>query len=236
MSSESANQDLLAMWKRSMDEGMEAWRKLVGQPQGADLFLFWRPLFGQGADPWFQLLKQGATSPDTLAQWKRFMDDSIEAWSKVLGQAMETEGFAAAMGKFLDQYLGVVGPMRKSLQSSSEEFLRSMNLPSRKQIADLASQVISLEMRLEPLEEQMEKLADGIGLNTPPQKLLTDLAAQVGTLQTGLKALEKRMVDLSDSLSRIEGFVRRMGEEEPEPAPRKMKPAKTPKGTSPKEA
>ncbi len=236
MSDETRFDDLFSMWKRSMDQGIEAWQKAVSQQPPADVFQFWRPVFGQGIDLWTQMLQQGASSPDVLTQWKRFTDDSIEAWSKVLGKAMETEGFAAAMGKFLDQYLSAVGPMRKSLQSSSEEFLRSMNLPSRKQITDLASQVVSLELRLEPIEEQIERLADGIGLNTPPQKQVTDLAAQVGSLHTGLKALEKRMADLGDSLSRIEAFVKRTGEEEPNPAAPKTKRSKTPQRTPPKEA
>lgn len=162
MSDETKNQDLLSMWKRSMEQGMEAWRTLVGQPQPPDVFQFWRPMFGQGMDVWTQMLKQGANSPDVLAQWKKFMDESVEAWSKALGQAMETEGFAAAMGKFLEQYLNAVGPIRKGLQSTNEEFLRTMNLPSRKQVTDLASQVVSLETRLEALEERIEDLSDSL--------------------------------------------------------------------------
>jgi polyhydroxyalkanoic acid synthase PhaR subunit len=121
-------------------------------------------MFGQSLDVWAQILKQGMSSPDVLAQWKRFLDDSVEGWSKVLEQAMGTEGFAAAMGKSLDQYMNTVGPVRKSLQSSNEEFLRTMNLPSRKQITDLASQVVSLEARLEALEERIEDLIDSISL------------------------------------------------------------------------
>ncbi len=236
MSDNPTNQDLLAMWKQSMDQGVDAWRKLVGQPQAPDLFQFWRPLFGQGMDVWTQMLTRGASSPDVLAQWKKFMDESIEAWSKVLGQAMETEGFADAMGKFLDQYLSTVGPMRKALQSSNEEFLRTMNLPSRKQVTDLAAQVVSLETHLEPLEEQIEKLGDSIALNLPSRKQVKDLVAQVGSLETGLKALEKRLDDLGDNLSRIAAFVKQAGEEGPGLPARKAKQNRTSKGTSHKEA
>ncbi len=164
MSDGPTDQELLSMWKRSMDEGMEVWQKLITQAPAPDIAHFIRPMWGQGMDLWAQILKQGATSPDTLAQYKKFLDDSLEAWSKVLGQAMETEGFAAAMGKFLEQYLDSVGPVRKSLQSSNEEFLRTMNLPSRKQVTDLASHVISLEGRLEALEERIEDLIDSISL------------------------------------------------------------------------
>lgn len=164
MSDAFMNQELLSMWKRSMDQGLEAWQKLAGHQQAPDISQFWRPMFGQSLDVWTQILKQGMSSPDVLAQWKRFLDDSVEAWSKVLEQAMGTDGFAAAMGKFLDQYLNTVGPIRKNLQSSNEEFLRAMNLPSRRQMTDLASRVISLETRLEGLEERIEDLVDSISL------------------------------------------------------------------------
>ena len=158
------DQELLSMWKRSMDQGIEVWQRLIGQAQTPDISQFVRPMWVQSMDLWTQILKEGATSPDVLKQWKKFLDESIEAWSKVLGQAMETEGFAAAMGKFLDQYLNTIGPLRKGLQSSNEEFLRTMNLPSRKQVTDLASQVVSLEGRLEALEERIEDLVDSISL------------------------------------------------------------------------
>lgn len=164
MSDGPIDQELLSLWKHSMDQGIEAWQKLIGQPQVGDIAQFWRPMWGQSMELWTHILKQGASSPDVLAQWKKFLDDSVEAWSKVLGQAMGTEGFAAAMGKFLDQYLNTVGPIRRSLQSSNEEFLRTMNLPSRKQVTELASQLVSLEARLEALEERIEDLVDSISL------------------------------------------------------------------------
>jgi hypothetical protein len=158
MSDETRAQDLLSLWQRSMEQSVDAWKKLVGQPQTPEMFQFWRPMFGQGLDPWMQAFQRGATTPDALAQWKKFMDDSLEAWSKVLGEGMATEGFASAMGKFLEQYLNTVGPMRKSLQAGSEEFLRTMNLPSRKQVTDVASRLVSMDARLEAIEDRLEEL------------------------------------------------------------------------------
>jgi polyhydroxyalkanoic acid synthase PhaR subunit len=147
------------------------------------------------------MLTQGASGPDSLAQWKKFMDESIEAWSKVLGQAMETEGFAAAMGKFLEQYLSTVGPMRKALQSSNEEIFRTMNLPSRTQVTGLASQVIALEARLEPLEEQIEKLADSLGQDLPSRKQVVGLDDRIQRLAERQDALMSRMDDLFKALA-----------------------------------
>jgi polyhydroxyalkanoic acid synthase PhaR subunit len=211
MSDERTTQDLFTMWKRSMEQGMEAWRSLIGQPQPPDVFQFWRPMFGQAMDVWTQMLQKGVGSPDGLTQWKKFMDDSVEAWSKVLGEAMQTEGFAAAMGKFLEQYLNAVGPMRKTLHASSEEFLRTMNLPSRKQITDLAGQVVSLEVRTEALEERIEAFVEGGPQDLPTSKQVTDLASQVVSLEVRLRALAQRIEELVGSSARLEALVKRVG-------------------------
>ena len=80
----------------------------------------------------------------------------MEAWSKVLTQAMGTENFAAALGKHLDQHLSAVGPVRKQMAEVGEEYLKALNLPSRRQVADLAELVVALESRIEALEEKIE--------------------------------------------------------------------------------
>ena len=39
-----------------------------------------------------------------------------------------------------------------------EEYLKALNLPSRRQVADLAELVVALESRIEALEEKIEAL------------------------------------------------------------------------------
>jgi hypothetical protein len=156
MSEATKTQDLLSLWQRSMEQNIDSWKTLIGQPQKPDPFQFW----SQSLEALTRALQPGANPADVLAQWKKLMDEVVEAWSKVLEEAMETEAFAAAMGRSLDQYLNTVGPMRKSLQSGSEEFLRTMNLPSRKQVTSLASQIVSVDARLEAIEEWMEGLGE----------------------------------------------------------------------------
>ena len=113
-----------------MTKGAETWAGMLGQGQRPDIYQFWRPFFDQG----------------------------IEAWSKVLTQAMGTENFAAALGKHLDQHLSAVGPLRKQMTEVGEEYLKALNLPSRRQVADLAEPVVALESRIEALEDKIEAL------------------------------------------------------------------------------
>jgi predicted nucleic acid-binding Zn-ribbon protein len=122
------------------------------------------------------------------------------------------------MGKFLEQYLNTVGPMRKALHSSSEDFLRSMNLPSRKQVIDLAGQVVSLETRTEALEEQIEKLAEGLPPESPSKKQVSDLASQIVSLEVRLGALAQRIEELVGGTARLELLLKRAGEPQATPS------------------
>ncbi len=156
MSEATKTQDVLSLWQHSMEQSIDSWKMLIGQPRKPDVFRFW----SQSLEALTRALQPGANSANVLAQWKKFMDEVVEAWSKVIEEAMETEAFAAAMGRTLDQYLNTVGPLRKSLQSGSEEFLRTMNIPSRKQITGLASEMVSMDARLEAIEEWIEGLGE----------------------------------------------------------------------------
>ena len=63
--------------------------------------------------------------PELLGQWKQFLDQWIEAWSKVLGQAMGTEHFAKLMGQSLDQMLVSSAPAKKMMDQNIEQALQA---------------------------------------------------------------------------------------------------------------
>ena len=114
----SSTQALFDLWKKQIEEGTQAWARLVGQlsqsgqSQAADPLQFWRPFMDQGMAAWSKLLTQGPPTPELFTQWKQFLDQWIAAWQKVLEQAMGTEAFAQALGKYLDQWLSLQAPIK----------------------------------------------------------------------------------------------------------------------------
>src|SRR5262249_58065522 len=109
---ESASQPLLDLWRKQMEEGTQAWLKMMsqGQPaQATDPQAFWRPFMDQGMAAWAKIMTQGTTSPDLMTQWKQFLDQWIAAWSKVLEQALSSEAFAQEMGERLETFLQTAG-------------------------------------------------------------------------------------------------------------------------------
>jgi hypothetical protein len=151
--------DPFAAWQRSMEGGFQNWEKLFGQPAHLEILQFWTMLFMRGLQTWAQVLQQGGSLADAMAQWKKFMDESMESWSGILHEAMDTEAFAALSGRMLDQFLHAAGPLRANVQAGTEELYRTVNLPSRKQVISLASQVVAIDARLEALEDRLGQLA-----------------------------------------------------------------------------
>jgi hypothetical protein len=149
---------LFALWKKQIEEGTQAWTKLMDQGQAADPAAFWRPYMDQGMAAWSKLFTQGPVTPDLMTQWKQFLDQWIAAWSKALEKAMGTEAFAQALGKYLDQWLTAQAPMRKVTDQSAEATLSTLGIPSRSQIVGIARQVMDLDDRVERLEDRLDAL------------------------------------------------------------------------------
>ena len=159
---DTANQQLLDMWKRQVEEGTQAWLRMMGQGQAPtpamDPQAFWRPFMDQGMAAWSKLMTQGTPSPDLMGQWKQFLDQWIAAWSRVLEQAMGTDSFAQLMGKQLEGFLNVSGPVKKAAEQQVEVSLAGLGLPSRTQVTNLARQVVQLEEKIDGLEDKLDRV------------------------------------------------------------------------------
>lgn len=160
MAEQANTRALFDLWKKQIEEGTQAWARMMGQGQvgqapAPDLTHFWRPFMDQGIAAWSRLLTQGEVSPDVLAQWKQFLDQWIAAWGKALEQAMGTEAFAQALGRHLEQWLALQGPAKKAAAEATEATLAALGIPSRAEVTGIARQLMDLEDRIEGLQDQM---------------------------------------------------------------------------------
>ena len=160
---ESPSQQLVDMWKRQVEEGTQAWLRMMGQGSGSaptmDPQAFWRPFMDQGMAAWSKVMTQGAApSPDLMTQWKQFLDQWIAAWSRVLEQAMGTDTFARAMGKQLEGFLNVSGPVKKAAEQQIEVSLSGLGMPSRTQVTALARHLAQVEDKINALEDKVDRV------------------------------------------------------------------------------
>ena len=158
--------DLFAMWRKQVEAGADAWTKAIRQmanqgqaPPPPDPAQFWRQFSNLGPLGSVPFPGPGPVDPQVLAQWKKFLDDWIAVWSQAVEQAMQTEAFAAALGKTLDQFLTVQGKARQAAERSGKAAIDAIGLPSRDQVVALSRQMMDLEDRFEALEDKLDALA-----------------------------------------------------------------------------
>jgi hypothetical protein len=160
---DNTSQQLLDMWKRQVEEGTQAWLRMMGQGPAVatpsmDPQAFWRPFMDQGMAAWSKVMTQGsAPSPDLMAQWKQFLDQWIAAWSRVLEQAMGTDTFAKMMGKQLEGFLNVSGPVKKAAEQQIDASLAGLGMPSRAQVVALARHLAQVEEKIDGLEDKLDR-------------------------------------------------------------------------------
>ena len=155
---DAGGQQLFDMWKKQVEEGSQAWLRMLSTPQAApmDPQAFWRPFMDQGMAAWSKVMTQGQAPPDLMAQWKQFLDQWIAAWSKVLEQAMGTEAFAKTLGKQMEGFLNSAGPAKKAVEQQVEVSLAGLGLASRSQLIAVAQQIIQLEEKIEGVEDKLD--------------------------------------------------------------------------------
>ena len=178
--------DLFAVWRKQVEAGTDAWIKSVqemasqGQvPHPPDPTQFWRQFSNLGPMASTPFQGTGPIDPQALAQWKKFLDDWIAAWSRALEQAMGTETFAEALGKTLDQFLTIQGKARQAVERSSKATIDALGMPSRDQVVGLSRQMMDLEDRLEGLEDKLDALG-----SRPPAPAPAPAAAPAPTAAT----------------------------------------------------
>lgn len=166
---DNPSQQLVDMWKRQVEEGTQAWLRMMGQgapaaPPMMDPQAFWRPFMDQGMAAWSKVMTQGSgPSPDLMAQWKQFLDQWIAAWSRVLEQAMGTDTFARLMGKQLEGFLNASGPAKKAAEQQIDASLAGLGIASRAQVVALAQHLAQVEEKLDGLEDKIDRLLRGAG-------------------------------------------------------------------------
>src|SRR3989442_4316261 len=116
---------------------------------------------------WARTFAASPISPDIANQWKQFLDHSIEAWSRMLGQAMNTDGFAQLLGRYLDQWLVTTAPIKKAADQQIEAALQTLNMASRTQLTAVGRQIVEPEERVEGGQEAAGAVSRKIRASAP---------------------------------------------------------------------
>jgi hypothetical protein len=100
---------------------------------------------------------------DPLEAWRNMRDATLDAWSKAMIEAVNTEAYASATGAMLDASLSASAPFREALEKSMVQTLQMLHLPTRRDFESLAERMTHIEMRLDDIDAKLD------GLSRPPR-------------------------------------------------------------------
>lgn len=96
---------------------------------------------------------------DPFERFRGVRDASLDAMSKAMIEAVNSESYAQATGALLDFYLTASAPFREAMEKSMAQVLQQLSLPSRQEIANLAARFTNMEMRLDDMDAKLDRIA-----------------------------------------------------------------------------
>lgn len=192
------------VWKLWFEDTGEAWKK-VAELGGHPLEL---------TSQWLEMLEEartrllaGETTPTSaFAFFKQWYDATNESWSKEVGDLFASDQFMEAVSQFLESYAGFA----KMTRRASEEYFKSLQLPTRSDIARLAELIIALEEKVDRLDDDftdvMEAATQGPG--DAALSAFQEHLAQVKNTTTFLPLALEKLQTLDGVAQRLDQFER----------------------------
>jgi hypothetical protein len=113
--------------------------------------------------------ENGSTKPaDPFEAFRGMRDAYLDAMSKAMIEAVNTEEYAQASGAMLNSALTLTAPFREVLDKSMVTALKQLSLPSRQEVAALAQRFSNMEMRLDDMDAKLDRLIELKSADRPP--------------------------------------------------------------------
>lgn len=110
-------------------------------------------------------------------------DSTLETWSKLAIDVVNTDLFAQWLGIYLSTTLAATAPLQQQLSQYTEALLPRLNLPSRAEVTSVARRLTAIEMRLDDIDAQVADLLRAA--QSPP--------ATPAAVDQRLQAIEQRL-------------------------------------------
>ncbi|MEK3934833.1 polyhydroxyalkanoate biosynthesis repressor PhaR [Sporosarcina sp. FSL W7-1349] len=90
---------------------------------------------------------------DPFAMWKTIYEQTEANWNDAIQQSMKKESFSEGMGETLNYYL----QFQELAKKMTESYLKQANMPTRGELADVASLIINLEEKVDNLDDRFDE-------------------------------------------------------------------------------
>jgi len=97
---------------------------------------------------------------DPFEALRGMRDNYLDAMSKVMMNAVNSEEYAQATGTMLNSALIASAPFREALDKAMAAALQQASMPSRQELAALAGRFTNIEMRLDDMEAKLDRIVE----------------------------------------------------------------------------
>ena len=99
-----------------------------------------------------------------LAALREMRDIYLDAMSKTMVQAVNTEDFAKTTGAMLEGYLAASAPLREEMEKTMVQALQHLGLPTRQEVISLAQRFTNIELRVDDLDAKLDRILNLLAL------------------------------------------------------------------------
>lgn len=93
-----------------------------------------------------------------LKNWKSMRDTSMESWSKMMIEMVNSDEYSQATGQWLDTYLTMSQPMKRIIDMTMTQVLTALNMPMRSDVTSLAERLTNIEMRMDDQDAKLDDI------------------------------------------------------------------------------
>jgi polyhydroxyalkanoate synthesis regulator phasin len=104
---------------------------------------------------------------DPFEPFREMRDAYLDAMSKTMVEAVNSEAYAKTTGAMLDWSLTATTPFREALEKSMLQAMQQLSLPSRQEVVSLAERFTNLELRVDDLDAKLDRVLELLA-QTPP--------------------------------------------------------------------
>jgi polyhydroxyalkanoic acid synthase PhaR subunit len=174
------------VWQHWFDATVGVWRKAAesgGDPLG--LITLWLKLMEETQAK----IRSGEALPTNLfAFYKQWYDTTSETWARFVEETLGSEKFVEIIRPFLESHASFI----KIFRNAEEAYLRSLQIPTRSDVAHVAELVIALEEKVDQIDDALEQGRDQIATRE-----------SMAALDERLSQLERKLDSLSTVLEKV---------------------------------
>jgi hypothetical protein len=96
-------------------------------------------------------------SPRPTRLLRPLQDAWLGGWSKLMNQTVQSDTVNKLMGAYVDTYLRTLEPIQQMVEHALEKTMHQLQLPTRREIAVLATRMTNMEKKLDDILTLLEE-------------------------------------------------------------------------------